>query len=439
MMTTTKNSKRKNQPNGVDINQFPKLGAAIDEAVASGLLNGVEGAKSLTHMVMKRFVEAALQGEMQAHLDGIPSRATEGGDQEAEEVTGTRSQGNKRNGVGRKTINTDVGPVEINVPRDRQGTFSPILLPKHARQFSGFDDKIIAMYARGMSTRDISAFLEEQYGIGVSAEYVSTVTDRVLEDVEAWQSRPLNSMYPVVFFDAMRVKIRSGMVVKPMAVHIALGIASDGSRDVLGMWIAENEGASFWASVFNNLKTRGVEDILIAVTDGLKGMTEALEVVFPRTEHQTCIVHLIRSSTAFISHRDRKAVCDGLKPVYQATDAVEAERALEVFAESPMGKRYPAVAEAWRRAWAQVIPFFRFPPAIRRLIYTTNSIEGLNRAVRKVIKTRTLFPNEEAAKKLIYLAIRNFTEGWKRPTIRWSNAMPEFALLYGERFTDAAE
>ena len=210
MMTTTKNSKRKNQPNGVDINQFPKLGAAIDEAVASGLLNGVEGAKSLTHMVMKRFVEAALQGEMQAHLGGIPSRATEGGDQEAEEVTGTRSQGNKRNGVGRKTINTDVGPVEINVPRDRQGTFSPILLPKHARQFSGFDDKIIAMYARGMSTRDISAFLEEQYGIGVSAEYVSTVTDRVLEDVEAWQSRPLNSMYPVVFFDAMRVKIRSG-------------------------------------------------------------------------------------------------------------------------------------------------------------------------------------------------------------------------------------
>ena len=246
-------------------------------------------------------------------------------------------------------------------------------------------------------------------------------------------------MYPVVFFDAMRVKIRSGMVVKPMAVHIALGIASDGSRDVLGMWIAENEGASFWASVFNNLKTRGVEDILIAVTDGLKGMTEALEVVLPRTEHQTCIVHLIRSSTAFISHRDRKAVCDGLKPVYQATDAVEAERALEVFAESPMGKRYPAVAETWRRAWAQVIPFFRFPLAIRRLIYATNSIEGLNRAVRKVIKTRTLFPNEEAAKKLIYLAIRNFTEGWKRPTIRWSNAMPEFALLYGERFTAAAE
>lgn len=241
----------------------------------------------------------------------------------------------------------------------------------------------------------------------------------------------------MVFFDALRVNIRDGVTVKKMAVHIAIGINARGMRDVLGMWIAENEGASFWASVFSSLKSRGVQDILIAVTDGLTGMTKAIETVFPQTEHQTCIVHLIRASTAFISHKDRKAVCALLKPIYGATDAVEAEHALEALEQSELGRRYPAVAQAWRRAWEQVIPFFNFPPEVRRLIYTTNSIEGLNRAIRKVIKTRTLFPNEKAAKKLIFLAIQGFTEKWKRPAQRWAAAMPFFALRYGDRFTGA--
>ena len=420
-----------------ELPHLPKLEQAIDEAVAAGLLKGQEGAKSLMQMVYKRFVESVLQGELQAHLDGIAVHNAVDPEQEIDEPIGTREQGNKRNGTSRKTIRTDAGELEVNIPRDRQGSFEPVLLPKHSRHFGGLNEKIIAMYARGMSTRDIGAFLQEQYGVEVSPEYVSTVTDSILDDIQAWQSRPLESMYPVVFFDALRVKIRSGMVVKPMAVHIALGIAADGSREVLGMWVAENEGASFWATIFNALKARGLEDILIAVTDGLKGMTQALEATYPKAEHQTCIVHLIRASTAFISHRDRKGVCDALKPIYQATDAEQAQKALQGFESSELGKRYPAVAQVWRNAWPQVVPFFRFPPEVRKLIYTTNSIEGLNRAIRKVIKTRTLFPTEDAAKKLIFLAIRNHTATWKRPTVRWANAMPQFAVMYGERFTGA--
>ncbi len=295
------------------------------------------------------------------------------------------------------------------------------------------------MYARGMSTRDIQAFIDNLYGVDISPDYVSKVTDRVLEDVQEWQNRPLESVYPVAFFDAIRVKIRSGAAVKNMAVHLGIGVRTDGTREVLGMWIAENEGASFWATVFNGLKARGVEDILIAVTDGLKGMTEALETVYPQTLHQTCIVHLIRASTSFVSHKDRAAVCKELKPIYQAVDADAAERALERFGSTAMGKKYPAIIQIWERAWTQVIPFFQFPPEIRTLIYTTNAIEGLNRAIRKVIKTRTLFPNEDAAKKLIYLAIMNFTASWKRATPKWAAAMPQFALLFGERFTGAME
>ena len=252
-----------------------------------------------------------------------------------------------------------------------------------------------------------------------------------------WTSRSLESVYPVAFFDALRVKIRSGAAVKNMAVHLAVGVRVDGTREVLGMWLAENEGAAFWAGVFNELKNRGVEDILIAVTDGLKGMTEALETGFPQALHQTCIVHLIRSSTAFISHKDRAVVCKALKPIYQAVDERTAQQALEAFEQSAMGRKYPAIAQAWRRVWAQVVPFFQFPPEIRALIYTTNCIEGLNRGIRKVIKTRSLFPNEEAAQKLIYLAIKNSTATWKRASPKWSAAMPQFALLFGERFTGA--
>lgn len=374
------------------------LAKAVEELVREGVYTGETGFRGLIHDVTKSFLQAALQGELTAHLNDEREAAVADAEAEPEQAAGMRA--NKR-------VKTDIGEVEIDVPRDRNGTFEPILVPKHARTFGGLDSQLIAMYARGMSTRDISAFVKQQYGINASPEYISTVTDSVLADIESWQSRPLDEVYPVVFFDALRVNIRDGVTVKKMAVHIAIGINARGMRDVLGMWIAENEGASFWASVFSSLKSRGVQDILIAVTDGLTGMTKAIETVFPQTEHQTCIVHLIRASTAFISHKDRKAVCALLKPIYGATDAVEAEHALEALEQSELGRRYPAVAQAWRRAWEQVI------------------------------KTRTLFPNEKAAKKLIFLAIQGFTKKWKRPAQRWAAAMPFFALRYGDRFTGA--
>lgn len=428
MNTNTKRNSRKKSTNPLDnhIEQY------VSELRASGRPLGPEAFSEAVRTFSQRFVEAMLQGEMDAHLTGCkPTEAPP-----ADELPQTP---NKRNGFSHKTLKTEYGPLPLSVPRDRKNTFDPIIVPKHSRSFGKMDEQIIAMYARGMSTRDIQAFIDNLYGVDISPDYVSKVTDRVLEDVREWQNRPLASVYPVAFFDALRVKIRSGAAVKNMAVHLGIGVRTDGTREVLGMWIAENEGASFWATVFNGLKARGVEDILIAVTDGLKGMTEAIEAVYPQALHQTCIVHLIRASTSFVSQKDRAAVCKDLKPIYQAVDADAAERALERFGSTAMGKKYPAIIQIWERAWAQVIPFFQFPPEIRTLIYTTNSIEGLNRAVRKVIKTRTLFPNEDAAKKLIYLAIMNFTASWKRATPKWSAAMPQFALLFGERFTGAME
>ena len=424
MNTNTKRNSRKKSTNPLDnhIDQY------VSELRASGRPLGPEAFSEAVRTFSQRFVEAMLQGEMDAHLTGCQPTETPPEEVAADELP---QLSNKRNGFSHKTLKTEFGPLPLSVPRDRQNTFDPIIVPKHSRSF--------AMYARGMSTRDIQAFIDNLYGVDISPDYVSKVTDRVLEDVREWQNRPLASVYPVAFFDALRVKIRSGAAVKNMAVHLGIGVRTDGTREVLGMWIAENEGASFWASVFNGLKARGVEDILIAVTDGLKGMTEALETVYPQTLHQTCIVHLIRASTSFVSQKDRAAVCKELKPIYQAVDADAAERALERFGSTDMGKKYPAIIQIWERAWAQVIPFFQFPPEIRTLIYTTNAIEGLNRAVRKVIKTRTLFPSEDAARKLIYLAIMNFTTSWKRATARWSAAMPQFALLFGERFTGAME
>lgn len=433
MNTTTKKRtyrRKSSDPLDLHVEQY------VEQLRESGQPLGPEAFSTAVQAFSKRFIEAMLQGEMDAHLSG--TKPTETPPDEEDAIPSVPAP-NKRNGFSQKTLKTEFGPLRLDIPRDRQNTFDPIVVPKHNRSFGKIDEQIIAMYARGMSTRDIEAFVQNLYGVNISPDYVSAVTDRVLEDVKEWQSRPLDSVYPVAFFDALRVKIRSGASVKNMAVHLGIGVRTDGTREVLGMWIAENEGASFWASVFNGLKTRGVEDILIAVTDGLKGMTEAIETVYPQTLHQTCIVHLIRASTAFVSNKDRPAVCKELKPIYQAVDAEAAESALDRFESSEMGKRYPAIGQSWRRAWAQVIPFFQFPPEIRTLIYTTNSIEGLNRAIRKVIKTRTLFPSEDAARKLIYLAIRNYTETWRRASSKWSSAMPQFALLFGERFTNAME
>nr|WP_222622972.1 IS256 family transposase [Ramlibacter cellulosilyticus] len=370
----------------------------------------------------KAFMERALGAEMTQHLGYRAGEA---------KPEGTR---NHRNGKGSKTVLTDSGEVTIEVPHDRNGTFEPQLIGKHERRFTGFDDKIIAMYARGMSVREIQKFLAEMYAVEVSPDLISRVTDAVVEEVTAWQSRPLEPVYPVVFFDALRVKIREDAVVRNKAVYLALAVLPDGTRDILGLWIENTEGAKFWMKVFNDLKTRGVEDILIAVTDGLKGMPEALEATFPATTLQTCIVHLIRNSLDYASWRDRKALAAAVKPIYTAVSAEAAEGALEAFESREWGRRYPTVVAAWRRAWDRVIPFFAFPPDVRRIIYTTNAMESVNAQVRKIIKTRGHFPSDEAATKLIWLALRNITAEWSRPAYNWKSAMNQFAILYGDRF-----
>ena len=286
-----------------------------------------------------------------------------------------------------------------------------------------------------MTVREIQAFIEEQYGVEVSPELISTVTDAVMAEVKAWQARPLESMYPVVFFDALRVKIREDAVVRNKAVYLALGVLPDGSRDILGLWVENTEGAKFWMKVFNDLKTRGVNDILIAVTDGLKGMPEALEAVFPKTTLQTCIVHLIRNSMAYANWKDRGSLAMAIRPIYSAPSAEAAEAELDAFEQGVLGQKYPTVVGAWRKAWERVIPFFAFPPAVRKVIYTTNAIESINARLRKIIKTRGHFPNDDAASKLIWLALRNITTDWGRATMGWKDAMNQFAVLYAERFT----
>jgi transposase-like protein len=391
----------------------------IDQLVKGPMTAEAVNAASLAFK--KALIERALGAELGHHLG-------QGGE---------RSEGakNHRNGVSAKTVATDEGPVRIDVPRDRQGSFEPLLIPKHERRFTGFDDKIIAMYARGMTMREIQAFLEEQYGVEVSPELISTVTDAVMSEVTAWQARPLEPMYPVVFFDALRVKIREDAVVRNKAIYLALGVLPDGTRDILGLWVENTEGAKFWMKVFNDLKTRGVGDILIAVTDGLKGMPEALGAVFPQTTLQTCIVHLIRNSLDFASWRDRKALATAIKPIYTAPSAEAAEAELDAFEQGSWGQKFPTVVAAWRRAWDRVIPFFAFPPAVRKVIYTTNAIESVNARLRKIIKTRGHFPSDDAANKLIWLALRNITADWSRASRDWKEAMNQFAILYADRFT----
>jgi transposase-like protein len=345
---------------------------------------------------------------------------------------------NHRNGASGKTVLTEDGPLRIEVPRDREGSFEPVLIPKHERRFTGFDDKIVAMYARGMTVREIQGFLVEQYGTEVSPEFISSVTDAVLAEVGAWQARPLEPMYPVIFFDALRVKIREDAVVRNKAIYLALGVLPDGTRDILGLWIENTEGAKFWLKVFNDLRTRGVSDILIAVTDGLKGISEALCAVFPATTLQTCIVHLIRNSLDYASWKDRKLLAAALRPVYTAPSAEAAVDALNEFERSAWGQKYATVTAAWRRAWDRVIPFFAFPPAVRRVVYTTNAIESVHSRLRKIIKTRGHFPSDDAASKLIWLALRNITADWGRAAKEWRDAMNQFAILYEERFTQPA-
>ena len=413
-------TKTKNAAIAAKTAALPTIPKELIEQFVKGPMTS-EAVNAASMAFKKALIERALGAELGHHL----GQAEERGD-------GAR---NHRNGVSAKTVVTDEGPVRIDVPRDRQGSFEPLLIPKHERRFTGFDDKIIAMYARGMTMREIQAFLEEQYGVDVSPELISTVTDAVMSEVAAWQARPLEPMYPVVFFDALRVKIREDAVVRNKAIYLALGVLPDGTRDILGLWIENTEGAKFWMKVFNDLKTRGVGDILIAVTDGLKGMPEALGAVFPQTTLQTCIVHLIRNSLDFANWKERKALAAAIKPIYTAPSAEAAEAELDAFEQGAWGQKFPTVVAAWRRAWDRVIPFFAFPPAVRRVIYTTNAIESVNARLRKIIKTRGHFPSDDAANKLIWLALRNITADWSRASRDWKEAMNQFAILYAERFT----
>jgi Transposase and inactivated derivatives len=409
---------RNQMPTDAGLPDIPK--EFLDQFVTGPMT--AEGVEAIMAKLKKAVIERALGAEMSHHLGYAPGAAKPDG------------AVNHRNGSSGKTVLTDDGPLRIDIPRDRQGAFEPRLIGKHERRFAGFDDKIIAMYSRGMTVREIQAFLLEMYATEVSPDFISSVTDEVMSEVTAWQSRPLELMYPVVFFDALRVKIREDAVVRSKAVYLALAVLPDGTRDILGIWIENTEGAKFWMKVFNDLKTRGVGDILIAVTDGLKGMAEALAVVYPATTLQTCIVHLIRNSLDYASWKERKQLAAAIRPIYTAASAEAAEAELDQFEQGPWGQKFPTVVASWRRAWSCVIPFFAFPPAVRRVIYTTNAIESVNARLRKIIKTRGHFPNDDAATKLIWLALRNITSEWSRAAHDWKMAMNQFAILYEDRF-----
>ncbi len=383
------------------------------------------GKDGIFDQLKKAVMERALGAELTDHLgyeEGDPSG---------------NGSGNSRNGYGRKRVTTDSSQVEIEVPRDREGSFEPRLVRKRQTRLPGFDEKVISMYARGMTVREIRGHLEELYGIGVSPDLISRVTAEVLDEVKAWQTRPLERLYMVVFFDALRVKIRDEGVVRNKAVYLALGVRTDGIKEVLGLWIEQNEGAKFWLLVMNELKNRGLDDILIAVVDGLKGFPETINTTFPETRVQTCIVHLLRHSLKFVGFKERKQVAAALKAIYQAPTAEAAEERLSEF-ESTWDDRYPAISRSWRRNWEHVIPFFDFPPDIRKVIYTTNAIESLHSSIRKVIKNRGHFPNDEAAAKLIYLALRNIEKKWKMPARTWKEALNQFAVLFEDRLNAGA-
>jgi putative transposase len=391
----------------------------LDQLLAGGDAAAALNSGDLVNALKTALAARALSAAMDYHLSD---------EAEAE---------NSRNGYGRKSVSTGTGKIEIAIPRDRAGSFDPQLIAKYQRRFPGFDDKIISMYARGMSTREIAEHLREIYGMDASAELISTITDAVLDEVTSWQQRPLDPVYPLVFFDAIRVKIRDEGVVRNKAIHIALGVMADGTKVVLGMWIEQNEGAKFWLRVMNELKNRGVEDILLAVVDGLKGFPEAITAVFPETIVQTCIVHLLRNSMDFVSYKDRKAVAAALKDIYRAVDARAAEAALADFEAGPWGQKYPAIGQSWRRVWQEVIPFFGFPGDVRRIIYTTNAIEALNSKLRRAIRARGHFPSDEAAAKLLYLILNRSEKEWVMPPREWAMAKAQFAVIFGDRFVRA--
>lgn len=394
----------------------------LDELLAEtgGEPEAIIGENGLLKQLTQRLLERALDGELTHHL-GYEKHAAEG--------AGT---GNSRNGKSRKKIRTDHGDLQIEVPRDRNGEFEPRIIGKNQTRFEGLDDKIISMYSRGMTTRDISTHLKELYGVDVSADFISQVTNAVTQEVTEWQNRPLDPVYAIVYLDAIMCKIRDEGHIKNKAVYLAVGVNFEGKKDVLGLWIQETEGAKFWLSVLTDLKNRGVEDILIACVDGLKGFPEAIESTFPKAQVQLCIVHMVRNSMKFVSWKDRRQVARDLKQVYRAPTEKKAEQALEAF-ESRWGQKYASIPKLWRRHWERITPFLAYPAEIRRVIYTTNAIESLNDTLRKVTKTRRSFPSDESCTKILYLAIRNLTQRWNRPLQNWGAAVNQLMITFGDR------
>ena len=398
----------------------------LDELLKDADPKKLFSSEGLLDELKKALAERALNAEIEHHL------ATEAGEAAAR---GAERGGNHRNGYSKKSVLTEASKLEISIPRDRNGSFEPQLIAKYQRRLPGFDDKIISMYARGMSVREIQGHLVELYGLEVSPDLISSVTDAVLEEVSEWQNRPLESGYAVVFFDALRVKIRDEGTVRNKAIYLAVGVRMDGRKEVLGIWIETTEGAKFWLRVMNEIRTRGTSDILIAVVDGLKGFPDAINAIFPETQVQTCIVHLIRNSLAFASWKERRPIATALKPIYRAENPVIARERLEAFDASPWGQKYPAIAAAWRRNWEQVIPFYAYPDEVRKMIYTTNAIESLNSTIRRSLRSRGHFPSDESAMKLIWLVLRNVSAKWKMPPISWHAAKAQFAIVFGDRFT----
>lgn len=403
-----------------------KEAAPFDDAALDAMLGDrktLEDVDQLFRAMKQALMERVLKGELTAHLGY--------GEGEAK----PEAQPNQRNGSSPKTVHTPEGSLRVGIPRDRDGTFAPQLIPKHVRRLPRFDDNVLSLYARGMSVREIQEHLEELYQVEVAPSVISTVTDAVLEEVTQWQQRPLERCYPVVILDALRVKIRDEGVVRAKAVYLALGITPAGDKDVLGLWIEQTEGARFWHRVMTELRGRGVEDILVALIDGLTGFPEAIAATFPQAQVHTCVVHLVRRSLAFVSFKDRKLVAAELRAVYRAPTVAAAEHALERFASGPWGQKYPTIAPIWHRAWAAITPAFAYPPEIRRILNTTNAIESLHMQLRKIIKTRGSFPTDDAALKLLYLALRNVLKRWHRPAKEWREAITHFTVLFPDRFT----
>jgi len=378
------------------------------------------GEGGLLKQLTKALVERAMEAELTHHL-GYEKHAPIG-----------NNSGNSRNGSSKKTIKSNHGNFPIEVPRDRNSTFEPLIIPKGQTRFDGFDDKIISMYSRGMTTRDIQMHLQEIYNVEVSPTLISTVTNEVMNEVKAWQNRPLEAIYPIVYLDAIRVKCRADGQIRNQVVYLAIGINMDGIKEVLGMWIAQTEGAKFWLNVITEIRNRGVHDIFIACVDGLKGFPDAIETVFPETQVQLCIVHMVRNNLKYVPYKEKKNVASDLRLIYSAATIDEAKSALEDFSRT-WNNKYPAISKSWRENWMNLIPFFDYPPEIRKVIYTTNAIESLNYSLRKVTKTSGSFPNNDAVFKLLFLALRNVTRKWNMPVRDWKKALNHFAIMFEER------